>query len=85
MRSVATAGEGSRHFVVHEGALADGVRIADLPLAERAWVEAVYRDGRPLGVVGQTELRPGDGVLVYCELETLPVVRRIFEGRQPVS
>jgi potassium/hydrogen antiporter len=85
MRGGSKAGEGWRHFVVQEGALAHGTRIADLPLAERAWVEAVYRDERSVGVDGQAELRPGDGVLVYCELETLPVVRRIFEGRQPVS
>jgi cell volume regulation protein A len=83
MRTTSHSGEGARHFVVREDALASGMRLAELPLAERAWVEAVYRDGRSLPVNGETVLEPGDGVLVFCELESLPVLHRIFEGRQP--
>ena len=83
MRTTTMTGEGSRHFVVREDAFAAGTRIAELPLAERAWIEAVYREGRTVPVAGDTLLRSGDGVLVYCTLTDVPVLERIFEGRQP--
>jgi cell volume regulation protein A len=82
MRSASRGGEAARHFVVRDGAFAAGTRLAELPLAERAWVEAIYRDGHSLPVNAETVLEPGDGVLVLCELETVPVLTRIFEGRQ---
>jgi cell volume regulation protein A len=82
MRAASRAGEAARHFVVRDGAFAAGTRIAELPLAERAWVEAVYRDGQSVAVHAETVLAPGDGVLVLCELESVPVLGRIFEGAQ---
>jgi cell volume regulation protein A len=82
MRAASRGGEAARHFVVRDGAFAAGTRLAELPLAERAWVEAVYRDGQSLPVHAETVLAPGDGVLVLCELESVPVLNRIFEGRQ---
>lgn len=85
MRARSRLGEASRHFVVGRDALAAGTRVAELPLAERAWVEAVYRDGRTLPLDGETVLEPGDGVLVSLELEKLPTMQRIFEGRQEPS
>ena len=34
--------------------------LAELPLAERAWVSEIERDGRRLYVAGRTKLEPGD-------------------------
>jgi cell volume regulation protein A len=72
----------ARGFTVARSALADGRRVDSLPLAERAWVGGVRRDGRRVQVNGSLVLTPGDRVDVYCEPADEPALRRIFEGAQ---
>jgi cell volume regulation protein A len=67
-------------FVVREDVFASGRRIADLPLAERAWVGVVIRDSRPQPVSGSLVLEPGDRVHVYCQPEDAAAIERIFAG-----
>jgi potassium/hydrogen antiporter len=69
-----------RRVVVAPGAFADGRTVGQLPLAERAWVSAVDRDGEKLVLSGATGLRAGDVVRVYCDEASEPAVRRIFAG-----
>jgi potassium/hydrogen antiporter len=69
-----------RRMVVAPGAFADGRPVRALPLAERAWVSSVDRDGRALTLTGGTTLRAGDVVRIYCDDATEPAVRRVFEG-----
>jgi cell volume regulation protein A len=69
-----------RRVIVARGAFADGRSVRELPLAERAWVSSVDRDGRRLTLNGDTTLRADDVVRVYCDESTEPAVRRIFEG-----
>jgi potassium/hydrogen antiporter len=69
-----------RKLVVAEGAFADGRTLAELPLAERAWVSEIERGGRRVHVAGGTVLEAGDEVSVFCDDGTEPAVRRIFEG-----
>jgi hypothetical protein len=54
--------------------------VRELPLAERAWLSSIERDGAPIGVSGGITLRQGDVVRVYCDEAAAPAVRRIFEG-----
>jgi cell volume regulation protein A len=68
-------------FVVRGHALADGSPIARLPLAERAWVSTVVRNGQALPIDGSMSLRAGDEVLVYADEALVPALRRIFQGR----
>ncbi len=68
-------------FVVREDAFANGRRIGELPLGERAWVGVLIRDGRPVAFGPDTELRRGDRVHVYCRPEDAAALRRIFAGR----
>jgi cell volume regulation protein A len=68
-----------RRVVVSRGAYADGRAVGQLPLAERAWVSSVERDGSRLTLTGATSLRAGDVVRVYCDEASEPAVRRIFE------
>jgi NhaP-type Na+/H+ and K+/H+ antiporter len=70
-------------MVVAPGAFADGRAVRALPLAERAWLSSVDRDGRTVTLTGGTTLRAGDVVRVYSDETTEPAVRRIFEGAQP--
>ena len=51
-----------------------------LPLAERAWVGGILRDGGRVHVRASVLLAPGDQVDVYCEPTDEPALRRIFEG-----
>jgi cell volume regulation protein A len=84
MRTVDRAASGARSFVVGDGALAAGAAIRALPLADRAWVGGVQRDGAQRSVDAGTVLEPGDTVLVYCDEPDVPALQRIFEGAAPV-
>ena len=70
-----------RTFVVGQETIAEGAAVRSLPLAERAWISEIERDGRQISVSGATTLHPGDQVHVFCEEADAPAVRRIFEGR----
>ena len=67
-------------FVVGEDALANGRRIDELPLAERAWVNVLVRDSNPLAFGPDTVLQPGDRVRVYGQPGTAGALRRLFVG-----
>jgi cell volume regulation protein A len=67
-------------LVVGDNAFASGRRVADLPLAERAWVGVVVREGQPQRVDGSLVLRAGDRVHVYAQPEDAPALERIFAG-----
>ena len=81
MRRVDHESTAVRPFRVGEGALADGRAVRALPLAERAWVSAIVRDGVPEPIDGGTVLVSGDEVHVLCRDHDEPALRRIFEGR----
>jgi Trk K+ transport system NAD-binding subunit len=51
-----------------------------LPLAERAWIDGIHRDGAHVNVAGNTILAQGDKVDVFLDPDDEPAVRRIFEG-----
>jgi cell volume regulation protein A len=80
MRRVEHATAAVRRFLVGSGTIADGAEVATLPLAERAWLSALVRDGTPQAVLPHTVLAAGDEVHVYCEDDDEPAVRRIVEG-----
>ena len=80
MRRVEHATAAVRRFLVGSGTIADGAEVAMLPLAERAWLSALVRDGTPQAVLPHTVLAAGDEVHVYCEDDDEPAVRRIVEG-----
>ena len=70
-----TAPEGLHRYTVRAGSTADGARLADLGLGDRAWPSLARRDGEMLPLRHETRLRPGDHVLVQgdssAELEAL--------------
>jgi len=60
--------EGLHRYHVAGGSAADGMRIADLPCGENAWVSLIVRDGTLLTAVsGDTALRAGDDVVLLAE------------------
>jgi potassium/hydrogen antiporter len=67
-------------FVVRDDAFANGRRLDELPLGERAWVGVLIREGRPKAFGPQTVLEPGDRVHVYCHPQTAAALERIFAG-----
>ncbi len=79
-RTVAHEAAEVRRFVVGDDAYADGRRLDALPLAERAWVGGIMRDGRRIQVSDAVPLAAGDLVDVYCEPPDEEALRRIFEG-----
>jgi cell volume regulation protein A len=69
-----------RGFTVAAQAFADGRRLDALPLAERAWIGGILRDGGRVQVADHVTLTAGDRVDVYCEPDDEQALRRIFEG-----
>jgi cell volume regulation protein A len=67
-------------FVVRDDAFANGKKLRELPLGDRAWVGVLVRDGRPQGFGPETTLAPGDRVHVYCQPEDAAALGRIFAG-----
>jgi cell volume regulation protein A len=67
-------------FVVRDDAFANGRRVGELPLGERAWVGVLVRDGRPQPFGMETVLEPGDRVHVYSQPEDAAALGRIFAG-----
>jgi potassium/hydrogen antiporter len=69
-----------REFVVAERAYANGKRIEDLPLGERAWLGVLIRNGEPHSVDDHVVLVAGDRVHVYAQPEDGAALERIFTG-----
>jgi cell volume regulation protein A len=69
-------------YVVGDDAFANGRKLGDLPLGERAWIGVLIRDGRPHPISGGVTLVPGDRVHVYCQPEDAAALERIFAGSQ---
>ena len=67
-------------FVVRDDAFANGRRLSELPLGERAWIGVLIRDGSPTAISGSVVLAPGDRVHVYCQPEDAAALGRIFAG-----
>ena len=67
-------------FVVRDDAYANGRRLAELPLGERAWIGILIRDRRPRRISDDVVLEPGDRVHVYCQPEDAAALERIFAG-----
>ena len=68
-------------FVVRDDAFANGRRVQELPLGERASLGVLIRDDRPRTIDGNVVLETGDRVHVYCQPDDAAAIRRIFEGR----
>ena len=69
-----------RDFVVAERSFANGRRIRELPLGERAWLGVLIRDGRPRRIDDKLVLASGDRVHVYAQPEDGAALERIFTG-----
>jgi potassium/hydrogen antiporter len=67
-------------FVVRDDAFANGRRLDELPLGERAWIGVLVRNSRPHDVSDDVVLQPGDRVHVYCQPEDAAALERIFAG-----
>ena len=81
MRAIDYDSAAVRSFHVGAGAFADGRRVRELPLAERAWVSTIVRAGKPRRVDGGTVLTEGDEVHVLAREADSGALRRIFGGR----
>jgi potassium/hydrogen antiporter len=69
-----------REFVVAERSFANGSRIRDLPLGERARLGVLIRNGAPHSVDDNVVLASGDRVHVYAQPEDGAALERIFTG-----
>jgi len=67
-------------FVVRKDAFANGRKLGELPLGERAWIGVLIRDGRPRTIADDVVLEPDDRVHVYCQPEDAAALERIFAG-----
>lgn len=68
-------------FYVSPASAVCGARIADIPFPERSSAMLVVRDEGLLAPKGDTVLREGDHVFVFCPREDVPLVRLLF-GRE---
>jgi Trk K+ transport system NAD-binding subunit len=74
---------GASEFRVAPGSLADGSRVADLPIGDQAWLTLVVRDGAAIQPGASLELQAGDRVLVLADPDDVEATGRPF--RTPVS
>lgn len=74
---------GLRRYNVTAGAPADGCTIADLALAEDAWISMINRNGALVPVRGDTVLQVNDEVLLLADPDTGTDPQSLFTGRQP--
>jgi potassium/hydrogen antiporter len=70
--------EGLHRFLIAAGSPADGVLVGDLPVGEDAWVSFIVRSGRLVPVRADTELSPGDEVIVLAGTEHEPELEAVF-------
>ena len=68
-------------FVVRDDAFANGRKLRELPLGDRAWVGVLIRDGRPQAFGPETTLTPGDRVHVYCQPDDAAALGGSSPGR----
>jgi cell volume regulation protein A len=68
-------------FYVASASAVCGVRIADIPFPERSSAMLVVRGSELVAPKGDTELRSGDHVFVFCPREEAALVRLLF-GRE---
>jgi cell volume regulation protein A len=68
-------------FWVDRASAVCGARIADIPFPERSSAMLVVHGGKLFAPKGDTELRVGDHVFVFCPSEDVPTVRLLF-GRE---
>ena len=67
-------------MLVREEACANGRKVGELPLGERAWIGVLIRDGQPRTIADDVVLEPDDRVHVYCQPEDAAALERIFAG-----
>jgi potassium/hydrogen antiporter len=72
--------EGVQRYRVRHGSMAEGKRIADLPLGERAWISMILRNEHPVDARGGTVLEAADEVLVLAEGDAADALHGLFEG-----
>jgi potassium/hydrogen antiporter len=70
-----------QRYTIGRGSRVVGSAIRDLPLAERAWISFVVRDGQAQQARGSHVLRVGDEVHVVADQEDARVLQRLFEGQ----
>jgi cell volume regulation protein A len=70
-----------QRYTIGSGSRVVGRAIRDLPLAERAWISFVVRDGQAQQARGSHVLRVGDEVHVLADPEDAELLQRLFEGR----
>jgi cell volume regulation protein A len=72
---------GVHRFRVKASSLADGKRIDELDeLPQQSWISFVVRNSDLVLVSGDTQLEPGDEVLVLGSDDSADAMRRVFEG-----
>src|SRR5262245_11995133 len=69
-----------RELVVGRHAFANGRRIGELPLGDRAWLGVLIRDGKLRDIDDKVVLASGDRVHVYAQPEDAAALERIFTG-----
>ncbi len=72
--------QGTARFVVAAGSHAEGLRVRELPLGERSWIERIERPGGAVRVRGSSLLEPGDTVTVITDVEDMHSLQRLFGG-----
>ncbi len=53
-------------------------RLQELPFPKGAIVGAIYRAGEVVIPKGETELRPGDDLIIFVQREALPKIEKLF-------
>jgi len=65
-------------FIAHEGSRITSKRVCELNLSTRIELGGLVRDGVGMLVNGNTQILPGDNVVVFCQDTNISQIEKYF-------
>ena len=65
-------------FKAHEGSRITSKRVCDLKLSTSIELGGLVRDGKGMLINGQTQIQPGDNVVVFCQDTNISKIEKYF-------
>ncbi len=78
IRSLLMVNADVAEFKAHEGSRITAKRVCDLKLSTSIELGGLVRDGKGMLINGQTQIQPGDNVVVFCQDTNISQIEKYF-------